>query len=309
MIDVLVLGGTGFLGRRVVAAARERGMEVATASRTQGIDLSRTIACAALLERVRPRCVVNCAAYTAGLHYLGERAAEVFDVNARIVLGVYQAVAHTAPDVVVVNPMANCAYPGASEVQREAEWEAGAVHPSVLPFASTRRLMHAASVSYNTQHGIRSVNWLVPNLYGPGGGTDPNRVHALNGIAIRMILAKRAGNEEFVLWGTGRARREWCYVDDAAALLVDRVDEQRLAPLNIALNQAYTMLEVTQMLASVVDYRGRIVLDTSKADGAPRKQLDDTLFRAEYPMHEFTPLADGIERMVRDYEERLPSHG
>src|SRR5206468_435175 len=111
------------------------------------------------------------------------------------------------------NPVSSCSYPGETAIQFEGEWQRGPIHESVLAFGTTRRLLHAFASSYARQHGTRTVNWILPNAYGPGDATDPDRVHALNGILIRLLQALKQRQKTLEIWGSGRPVREWIYVD------------------------------------------------------------------------------------------------
>lgn len=303
---VLVLGGTGFLGSHVVRRLQERDHEVVSASRRDGIDLLDADAFAATVADVEPEAVVNCAAHVGSVHYAIANAATMIRDNTQLLVNTYEAVRRGAPDAVVVNPLSNCSYPGDADVHYEPDWERGPVHDSVLAYGSVKRLAYAFAESYRKQHGIRSVNWLVANAYGPGDHLDPNKVHALNGIIIRLIEAKRAGAETFEIWGSGRPLREWVYVDDVARLLAESVElDEQTYPLNIAQHKAYSISEIAKIAAGVLDYDVELSYDTSKPDGAPVKILDDRAFRAAYPDFEFTPLAEGIAATVDYYERAL----
>lgn len=305
---VLVLGGTGFLGSHVVRRLRDRGDDVASASRREGIDLLDCDAFAAHISEIAPRAIVNCAAHVGSVHYAIANAATMIYENTQLLVNMYEAVRESAPGAVVVNPLSNCSYPGDADIHYEPDWERGSVHDSVLAYGSVKRLAYAFAESYRKQHGIRSVNWLVANAYGPGDYLDPSKVHALNGIIIRLIEAKRAAAETFEIWGSGTPLREWVYVDDVARMLAASVDlDEQTYPMNIAQQTAYSIREIAEIVARVLDYDVQLTYDTSKPDGAPVKILDDRAFRAAYPDFEFTPLEDGIAATVEYYEHALPS--
>lgn len=306
MKPVVVLGGTGFLGRRVMRRLEERGLPAVSLSRREGCDLTDPRALAGRLKDLRPRAVINCAAHTGSVHYVGRRAAGVIHDNALMIVHTYAALQQACPAALLVNPISNCSYPGDAVTQREDEWQGGPVHESVLPFGATRRLIHAFARAYSKEHGIASVNWLVPNAYGPGDGTDPDRVHALNGILIRLIRAQRQGDRTVDIWGSGSPVREWVYADDAARVLVQSLDGgAQVDPINLAQNQGHSIAEIGALAARILGYDVRFVFDTRYADGAPRKVLDDRLFRARYPDFRFTPLDEGIAVTIDYYRSIL----
>ena len=304
---VVVLGGTGFLGKHVMQRLAAQGHTAIALSRANGTDLRDLGALSAQLRTVQPDVILNCAAHVGSLHYVTTFAAEVVSDNLLMLVNLYRAAQATAPNALIVNPISNCSYPGAADIHTENEWEMGAVHDSVLAYGAPRRMIFAIAESYRKQYGTRSVNWLVSNAYGPGDHLDPNKVHALNGIIIRLIQARRRGDQTFVLWGTGKPLREWVYIEDVAKMLVQSAElaTPQVRPVNLAQNKAWSIAEIAEMAAATMQYPVQLVCDTSKPDGAPVKILDDKLFRSQWPEFAFTPLHSGIANTIAYYENAL----
>ena len=306
MRPVVVVGGTGFLGRSVMARLKEGGVACHSLSRGDGCDLHDARRLRDRLAELRPRAVIHCAAHVGSLHYVSRRAADVVRDNVLMTVNLYAAVREACGDALVVNPISNCSYPGDAAIQVESAWQDGPVHDSVLPFGSTRRMTHAIARAYDAQHGVKSANWILPNAYGPGDATDPERVHALNGILIRMIRAQKNGDAALEIWGTGKPVREWIYVDDAARILASSPDAgPQLDPVNVAQKRGWSIAEIATIAAEMLGYQGRLEFNPQYADGAPRKILDDRLFRSKRPDFEFTDLRDGIARTIEYYRSVL----
>ncbi|MBM3213659.1 NAD-dependent epimerase/dehydratase family protein [Candidatus Poribacteria bacterium] len=304
MSDVLVLGGTGFVGSHVLHRLQRDGIPAAAASRRTGVDLRSADATRRLLRQTRPAAIVNCAAHVGSVHYVTQFAAEVLHDNLQMILSLYEAARDVCPGVHIIQPIANCAYPGIADVYREPEWMDGPVHPSVLSYGATRRMAVVAAMCYAKQHGIRTSNLFVPNVYGPGDHTDPNKTHALNGLIIRILAAKREGAPQFEIWGTGKPIREWLYVEDLADVLAQSLgmDRDLIEPVNIAQNSGSTIRQLAEMIARSLGYAGELTFNASYQDGAPTKIMDDARFRELFPDFRFTPMEEGIRRTVAYYE-------
>jgi GDP-L-fucose synthase len=308
-MKVLVIGGHGFLGRHIVAQLASSGHEAVSLSRRDGFDLTDLQSARRGLERVGPEAVINCAAHVGSVHYVDAKAASVFHDNVQMALNLYRVLQEVCPAARIVNPLSNCSYPGDADVQREEDWWAGAVHPSVMSYGNSRRFIYVLSACYKRQHGTRTVNFLVPNSFGPGDYTDPNKTHALNGMVIRMIQAQRRGDPEFEVWGTGRPVREWGFIKDMARAVCLGVDTPHdlTYPVNVAQNAGASIAESARAIATAIGYAGRLTFNAAYQDGAPRKVLDDRRFRELFPGFTFTEHELGIRETVAYYEAALPA--
>jgi GDP-L-fucose synthase len=303
----LVLGGHGFVGQHLVTGLQSAGVETHVHSRKTGVDARHFDALVDMIRQVSPDVVFNMAAHVGSLHHVSTFAADVVHDNALIALNLYRAVQVAAPGATIVNPLSNCSYPGDATIQRESEWWDGPVHDSVWSYGNAKKFIYVLSRCYAKQYGIRSANFLVPNAFGPGDYTDPNKTHALNGLIIRMLEAQRREDQEFIIWGSGAPIREWGYVKDVAAVLVQSLSLSidLLEPLNIAQGCGYSIRESAEIVQSAVGFEGRFVFDTSKQDGAPRKVLDDGRFRRVFADFQFTDHAHGVAETVDYYRSVL----
>lgn len=307
MKNILVLQGSGFVGQHVIEHARKARFQVSVLQPQKGTEVFVLRHLKEILKKTKPLAILNCAGNIGGMHYVNAHAADVIRDNTRLILDLYEAVASVDPNIKIVSGLGNCSYPGELNLQRESQWQAGPVHDTVLPFAITKRLQYAVAESYRKQHGIKTVHWLMANNYGPGGSTDPKRERALNGIIVRLIQAQHNGDKEFVIWGTGTPVREWLYVHDVARIMVhsiNRVDEQ-IYPVNVGKKEGYSIKDVATLTARELRYRVKFTYDTTKADGAQSKIMDNRMFRSKYPTFKFTSLRDGISATIAYYKKQL----
>lgn len=303
---VVVLGGQGFLGSHVMNLLRKKGYDSITLSRRSGVDGRNFDDIFQALKKITPDAVINCVAHVGSVHYAMQFSADMIHDNILLVTNLYQSVHLACSKAKVINPISNCSYPGDANIHYEPDWEKGAVHESVLAYASTRRLIYALSRSYANQYNIHSVNWLVANAYGPGDNTDPNKVHALNGIIIRLLKSQQKKEKTFEIWGSGKPTREWVYIEDVAKMLVDSLNmKDQIYPINLAQNKAYSITEIAKFVAKLLNYKVRFKFNTKYPDGAPFKVLDDRQFRKKFPSFSFTPLEYGINKTIEYYKKKI----
>ena len=305
MSNVSVLGGTGFVGQHVVRRLAREGVEAAVASRRTGLDLRDYDAVLRYLSDLRPDVIINCAAHVGSVHYVTKLAADVIHDNVQMVLNLYRVIHELGLDTRITNLLANCSFPGQGEIYRESEWLDGPTHPSVLSYGEARRMTYFIAKCYHMQHGIKSSHFLVPNTYGPGDHTDPNKTHALNGLIIRLLKAKRANEPTFEIWGTGKPVREWLYVEDLAEVIVRSLsmDADLLYPVNVAQQSGCTIRELAEMIVRAVGYEGELTFNTDYQDGTLIKIMSDEVFQRLFPGFRFYDMERGIRNTVAYYEK------
>ena len=306
-MKVLVLGGTGFVGYTLVRLLEVTDYKVTALSRRNGLNLVDYAQTRRAFADIQPDAIVNCAAHVGSLHYVTTNAADVVNDNVQMALNIYRAVKEACPAARIINPLSNCSYPGDAETHYEPDWWKGDVHDSVYAYGNSKRMIYVLSYCYKIQYNIRTVNFLIPNTFGPGDYTDPDKTHALNGMMIRMMTAQRGGDHEFEIWGTGKPIREWGYIKDVVYFLKAglTVEEDLTYPVNIAQNKGYSIAESANLIAKAIKFKGKLVFNTKYADGAPFKILEDTKFRKVFPEYKFYDHKDGIEETVEYYEKVL----
>jgi len=302
---ILVLGGHGFVGTSLVATLKDKnkGDEIFALSRTDGLDLTNYESIKKYLEQIQPDCIVNCAAHVGSINYVTTFAADVVNDNMQMSLCLYQAVKNVCPKARIVNLLSNCSYPGDADVQIESEWWNGPVHKSVFSYGNAKKMLYVISECYGRQYGIKTVNFLIPNTFGPGDSTDPQKTHALNGMIMRMLESQKRGDTEFEIWGTGNPIREWAYIDDVVNILIEGITTEKdlLEPVNLGQHKGYTIKESAQFISEAVGFTGKLVFNTNRQDGAPIKILDDKKFREFFPNFVFFDHKKGIELTVNYY--------
>lgn len=310
-MNVLILGSTGFAGQNVVKFLKQtQKFNIIESSRSLGTDLIDYEQTLALFKTSNPDFIINCAAHVGSLNYVTQMAANVVMDNSRMILNMYQAIAEVCPKAVVINPIANCAYPASADTFSEDEWMSGHLHRSVLSYGATKRLLWHVGESFFMQYQIKSIYLFVPNMYGPGDSTDPNKAHALNALISKFVKAQKEEKTEISLWGTGIAIREWLYAEDFAKIIEQILDRKVVMgldePLNIGQNFGLSVRELSQIINQNFNDKFVIKWDHTMPDGAPKKVMDDRRFKKVFKNFGFTDFNYGIEQTIKYYNAVYP---
>lgn len=308
-MKILLLGHTGFVGNNVYNEFNNKN-NIVGYSRSNGLDLNNLDDFIEILKKENPDVIVNCAAKVGSLNYVTQIAADILDINLRILLNIYKGIQKFNQKIVLINPVANCAFPGDLNEYYEDDLWNGRIHQSVLAYGSTRRMMDVFSSCYKMQYGIKTILLFVPNMYGPFDSTDPNKAHALNALVSRIVKAKK-NNEEFIdVWGSGIAIREWLFAPDFARIvriIIEKTDAFKLSePVNIAQHFGLSISDLIEIIVDTTMFKGEIKWDRSMPDGAPKKVMNDLRFKKLFPDFKFTKLEEGLKKTINYYESVFP---
>lgn len=302
---ILILGNTGFLGRHVERLAREARWETKGLSLSGGFDLRSPKNFKPSVEDWNPSVIINCAAHVGGLSYSRNLQATILADNMRMTLGLFDFLSKN-PGIRLINPIANCAYPGALGNFHEGDFWEGPVHTSVLGYGGARRFSVLASEAYRDQFAVEVVDVSLPNLYGPGDHLDPIRAHALGGLVSRLLSAATDGLNEVSVWGSGKPIREWLFVEDAARALISAAEVKDPPEfLNVGTGEGVSVAHLANMIAEAVGYKGALIFDASFPDGAAEKRMVADRAERELGWRPKYSLRQGLALTVVDVQERL----
>jgi GDP-L-fucose synthase len=299
---VLVTGGAGFLGTWVVKRLRAAGCQSITVPRRHDVDLVQEAAVRQLYDTVRPDIVIHLAARVGGIGANREHPAGFFYDNVMMgALLMDHARRHGVEKFVSVGTV--CCYPKHTPVpfREDSLWD-GYPEETNAPYGIAKKMLLVQGQAYREEYGLNAVFLLPVNLYGPGDNFDPATSHVIPALIRRCVEAREAHQDEIVVWGTGKATREFLYVEDAAeALVLATLQYDGTEPVNVGAGFEISISELVERIVALTGFEGRIVWDASKPDGQPRRSLDTTRAERAFGFRAATSFADGLERTVRWY--------
>lgn len=306
MKKILILGGWGFLGQNLSKVFNNSNYEIFLESRRTGCDILNEKNFKNVVSKINPDIIINAAAHVGGVGYVSKKSADVCSDNTMMFVNIFKVISEINPNILLINPLANCSYPGETlDILEESNWWGGIVHNSVESYGNTKKIGFILSECYKKQYGVNTINLLVPNAYGPFDYTDEERTHAMNGIILRLIKAKRENENQFTIWGTGTPIREWVYMEDVAKIIKYIIDNNITNlpnPINLGQENGVSITESVKMVQESLNTNLEIVYDVSKIDGAPKKIMSNKLFKQFFPDFNFTEIKEGIKNTIEYYE-------
>jgi len=274
---IVVTGGAGFLGRAVCRVLRGRGVaeERIFVPRRKDFDLTVEAEVERLYETARPDVVIHLAAEVGGIGANMAQPGRFFYANMAMGLHLVEHARRRGIEK-FVHTGTVCAYPKYCPIPfREDDLWNGYPEETNAPYGVAKKAIFVMLDGYRRQYGLASAVAVPVNLYGPGDNFDPASSHVIPALVRKCEEARLAGATEVVCWGTGSATREFLYVDDAAEGIVkaaEKMDEP--VPINLGGGVEIAIRDLVTKIAAACGFTGRVVWDSSKPDGQPRRALD-----------------------------------
>jgi GDP-L-fucose synthase len=305
---VYVAGHRGMVGSALLRRLAGEDVELVTVERGE-VDLRNQAAVFDWFAKTRPQVVFLAAAKVGGIVANDTLRAEFIYDNVVIAANLIHA-AHLNGAEKLMFLGSSCIYPKlASQPLCENSILTGPLEPTNEPYAIAKIAGIKMVQAYRSQYGSDFISVMPTNLYGPGDNYHPEYSHVVAALIRRFYEAKVAGAKTVVVWGTGRPRREFLYIDDMADACVHLMKSYSGAELiNIGIGEDITIAEFARLVADVVGYRGEIAFDTSRPDGTPRKLLDVSRL-TKLGWRATTSLEDGIRLAHEAYLLSLSGQG
>jgi GDP-L-fucose synthase len=198
-----------------------------------------------------------------------------------------------------------CAYPKFTPIPFKEEnlWE-GYPEETNAPYGLAKKMLLVQAQTYREQYGFNAIYLLPVNLYGPRDNFNLETSHVIPALIRKMVDAKDRGESEVVLWGDGSPTREFFYAGDAARGIVMAAERYNgKEPVNLGAGMEISIKDLAELIARQTGYSGKIVWDTSKPNGQPRRALDTTRAKDYFGFEAEMPFEDGLKRTIAWYEE------
>src|SRR6266704_3532768 len=300
---VLVTGGSGFLGRRVVAKLETKAPARIFVPRRQEYDLTQVENVERVYRDARPEIVIHLAGEVGGIGANRANPGSFFYNN--LMMGAQMMEYGRRHEVLKFVALGTiCAYPKFTPVPFKEEdlWN-GYPEETNAPYGLAKRMLLVQAQAYRQQYGFNGIYLLPVNLYGPRDNIDLESSHVIPALIRKCLEAREAKAESVEVWGTGTPTREFLYVEDAARAIVlaaERYDKP--APVNIGSSQEISVRDLANLIAKLTGFGGSIIWDTTKPDGQPRRSLDVSKAERLFGFRAQVSFQDGLRRTIDWYK-------
>jgi len=324
---VVVTGGAGFLGSFVVEKLEKRGALQVIVPRVEEYDLRNIAAIQQLFDdleipdNLKPSTfqpstdgpsthkpetiIIHLAALAGGIGANRARPAEFFYDN--LMMGVplmHEAWRRGIDKFVALGTI--CAYPKYTPLpfREENLWD-GYPEETNAPYGLAKKMLLVQAQAYRAQYGLNAIYLLPVNLYGPRDNFDLQTSHVIPALIRKCLEARERGDADVIVWGDGSPTREFLYVEDAAeGILLAAEYYNGAEPVNLGSGSEIRIKDLAEMIARLTGFEGRLVWDTSKPNGQPRRALDTTRAEQYFGFRAQMPFEEGLRRTIAWYKEQ-----
>ncbi len=301
---VCVTGGDGFLGSFLIERLRERGAQQIFIPKIEEYDLTDILNIRRMLKDAKPDVVIHLAALAGGIGANRARPAEFFYKN--LMMGVplmHEAWAHGVGKFVAIGTI--CAYPKFTPIPFKEEnlWD-GYPEETNAPYGLAKKMLLVQAQAYRQQYDFNAIYLLPVNLYGPRDNFNLETSHVIPALIRKCVMAKQNGDDHIVLWGNGTPTREFLYAGDAAtgiAMAAERYNGSE--PVNLGSAMEISIKDLALLIARLTGFDGKIIWDTTKPNGQPRRALDVQRAEEFFGFRAQTQFEEGLRNTIRWYEE------
>lgn len=300
---VIVTGGAGFLGKFVVKKLEEKNCADIFVPKIEKYDLRNLNAIIKMYNEAEADVVIHLAAVVGGIGANRKNPGSFFYDN--LIMGIQlieQARLIGIEKFVALGTI--CAYPKYTPVPfREEDLWNGYPEETNAPYGLAKKMLLVQSQAYRQQYNFNSIFLLPVNLYGPDDNFNPKSSHVIPALIKKFYEAKINNLNEVAVWGTGKATREFLYVEDCAeAIVLATEGYDKPDPVNIGAGFEISIKDLANKIKDIIGFKGKIAWDTSKPDGQPRRCLDTIKAEKEFGFNAKTNFEKGLRKTIKWYK-------
>lgn len=299
---ILITGGSGFLGNRVVAELNGRGYDDIFIVRSAEYDLTEQATVRKLFTHVHPQAVIHLAAVVGGIGANQENPGKFFYDN--LIMGVMlMEESRRAGVEKFVSVGTICCYPKFAPIpfKEDDVWN-GYPEETNAPYGLAKKMLLVQSQAYRQQYGFNAVHLMPVNLYGPHDNFSERSSHVIPALIKKCVDAKLNNKQEIILWGDGSPTREFLYVDDAARGIVEAMEKyNETEPVNLGSGFEISIKDLAERVAKLTGFDGRIIWDKTKPNGQPRRRLDTTRAKEKFGFASRIGFEEGLRNTIDWY--------
>ena len=300
---ILITGGAGFLGSFVQENLRAKGFNNLIIPRRAEYDLTEESAVVKLYKDFKPDVILHLAAEVGGIGANRDNPGRFFYAN--MAMGMH-LIEHARRNKLkkFVQTGTICAYPKFTPIpfQEDNLWN-GYPEETNAPYGVAKKALLVMCQAYRQQYGLNAIYLLPVNLFGPRDNFHPQSSHVIPALIRKCVEARKKNADNITAWGTGSASREFLYVEDCAeGLVTAMLKYDKPDPLNLGSGREISIKDLTELVAKLSGFKGKIVWDPTKPDGQPRRCLDVSRAKKEMQWQSTTTLEDGLQKTIAFFE-------
>lgn len=302
--SVLVTGGAGFLGKHVCEGLRARGVTNITIPRRANYDLTAEADVERLYNDCNPDIVLHLAAEVGGIGANRKNPGRYFFANMAMGLHmIEQGRKHGLDKFVQVGTI--CAYPKFTPVPfKEEDLWTGYPEETNAPYGIAKKSLLVMLEAYAQQYDFPGIYLLPVNLYGPHDNFDLESSHVIPALIRKFVTARDEGKDSVEVWGSGKASREFLYVEDCAEGILKACESYNgTDPVNLGTDHEITIKDLAEKIGQIVGFQGEIIWNTDQPDGQPRRRLDTQRAAEKFGFHAQVGLDQGLQQTVSWWEQ------
>jgi len=301
--NIVITGGSGFLGKAVYKELSSSNDTIIPLKGRSGWDLTNQKQVDYMFQQLKPDVIIHLAARVGGIGANKDNPGLFFYENLSMGMNLIETARKYGNLKKFVMIGTVCAYPKFTPVPFKEEdiWN-GYPEETNAPYGIAKKTLTEMLIAYNQQYGLNCTNLIPVNMYGPHDHFDPKVSHVIPAIILKIDKAIDSGEKEVRLWGTGKASREFLYINDCAeAIRMATETDTDPSPINIGTGVECSISDLANKIAKIMNYNGNVLFNVNGLDGQPRRCLDVSKAKNVLNFEAKTPLDKGLEETVKWY--------